>query len=112
MALLSPMIPSDAGTTVTNLTGVAASAGGDTFAPGDHVVLIVTNASGGAITVTFDSVAPSNYGTDENTGGSVPSLGAKIFGPFPANRFANATTGLVSVTYSGVTALTVAVYSC
>lgn len=106
MALLTTYAPSDAGTTYTS---ASADAGGDTFVPGDRTVVLVTNLSGGALTVTFDSVTPSNYGTDENTGASVGASTSKMFGPFPANRFANATTGLVNVTYSGVTGLFISV---
>ena len=108
MALLAPFTPSATGTVVTT---TAAAVAGDTFAPGDHTFLNVTNLSGGAITVTFDSVAPSNYGTDENTGASVGASTSKMFGPFPANRFASTTTGLVSVTYSAVTSVVVILYS-
>jgi hypothetical protein len=108
MALLTPFTPSATGTVVTT---TAAAVAGDTFAPGDHTFLNVTNLSGGAITVTFDSVALSNYGTDEDTGGSVANGATRSFGPFPANRFANTTTGLVSVTYSAVTSVVVILYA-
>lgn len=104
MALLSPLLASPTGTL---LATASAAGGGDTFAPGDAVKFVAVNGSGGSITVTFDSITPSNYGDDANTGGAVAAGATRIFGPFPASRYANATTGLVGVTYSGVTSLTV-----
>jgi hypothetical protein len=87
----------------------AASGGGDKLAPGNDTFLHVKNASGAPITVTIDSVVPSNYGTDADLVVAVPATtGDKMIGPLPASRFANPADGLVNVTYSGVTSLTVA----
>lgn len=89
-------------------TFAAAAGGGDKVPPGDHSFLAVRNASGSPITVTVDSVAPSNYGDDANLVVSIPATtGEKWIGPLTAQRFAGA-DGLVAVTYSGVTTLTVA----
>lgn len=104
MALIAPTLASATGTLISP---TAAAGGGDTFAPGDSVKFVVINGGGSSITATFDSVAQSNFGTDEDTGGAVAAGATRIFGPFPANRFANASTGLVAVTYSGVTSVTV-----
>lgn len=90
-------------------TYAAASAGGDKINPGPTTFLHVKNASGASITVTVDSVAPCNQGGDHNLVVAVPATtGDRMIGPLPADRFASATDGLVAVTYSGVTSLTVA----
>lgn len=91
-----------------NPTFAAASAGGDKFLGGPTTKLIVKNGSGGAITVTVDSVVPSSWGTDVDVVVSVPAGGERHIGPLPEQRFASPADGLVAVTYSGVTSLTVA----
>lgn len=89
----------------------AATGGGDTFTPGDQTFLEINNASGGDITVTIDSETPSNFGTDEDVVVVVTAGERRHIGPLPASRFADATTGLGGITYSGVTTLTIAVIS-
>jgi hypothetical protein len=98
-------------------TTAAAAGGGDTIAPaaGDsrQFALFVNNGGGSPITVTID---------DPNT---TSPVGATAFNPDQAVTVANATarwilidtkrvlnsgTGLISITYSGVTTVTVAVY--
>lgn len=104
MALLATQAVGLAG---TPLTLAAATGGGDTFTPGDNVFLEVNNGSGAPITVTIDSKVLSNYGTDEDIIVAV-GAGARVgIGPLPAQRFADPATGLGSITYSGVTSLTV-----
>jgi hypothetical protein len=103
-------------TQITPVTGVvqtlaAAAAGGDKFQPGDHTFLVVANGSGGSITVTIDSQVVSNFGVDTDGGGPVAGGATRLFGPFPSGRWAAASDGLVAVTYSAVTSLTVGVFS-
>lgn len=87
----------------------AAAGGGDKVTPGNDTFIHVKNASGSPITVTVDNVTPSNYGTDADLVVSVPATtGDRMIGPLPATRFASLTDGLVNVTYSGVTSLTIA----
>lgn len=88
----------------------AAAGGGDTFTPDDRTFLHVKNGSGGAITVTvvtpgtFRGQAIADYSV------SVPATtGDRMIGPFPAEVFADPSTGLASITYSGVTSLTVGI---
>ncbi len=91
----------------TTPTFEKADPNGDRVLAGDTVEVAVVNASGGAITVTFDSVRPSDQGTDEDVGGSVANGATDWFGPFPAARFADA-EGYVSWSYSATTSVTVA----
>lgn len=86
----------------------AASAGGDTFRGGPTSWLRVDNGGAGAVTVTIDSVTPSNYGTDVDNVVSVPAAGTRLIGPLTDQRFAPSGTGLI--TYSGVTSVTVGVF--
>lgn len=88
---------------------VAASGGGDKVAPNDRGYLHVRNASGAPITVTV--VVPGNTQFAQaapDVAVVVPATtGERLIGPFPA-ILADPTDGLVAITYSGVTSLTVA----
>lgn len=90
-------------------TYAAASGGGDKLKPGRTTFLHVINGGGSSITVTL--VAPGNYyGTVANPDPTY-TVGAsgEMMIPVPASPFANsADSGLASVTYSGVTSVTVA----
>lgn len=84
----------------------AAAAGGDKVAPGDDTFLVVKNADASAKTVTVDSARPCDQGVDHDLVVVVPAGGERWIGPLVANRFAGA-DGLVSVSYSAVTSVTV-----
>ena len=101
---VSPIVGTVTGVQVPITT--AANAGGDTFDNDGRTIFVAKNASGGAITITFDSVTPSNQGTDVNPAASVPAGQTYFFGPFDPNRF-NDVNGRVGVSYSGVTLLTI-----
>jgi hypothetical protein len=92
----------------TEPTFVAAAGGGDSFVnDGTKTMYLVDNASGGAITVTFDGVGvgpTSAVAFDDDVATSVGAGAQWHFGPFPKARFGSS----VTVTYSGVTSLTVA----
>lgn len=109
MAALTPLTPSLTGPL---LGAVAAAGGGDTFPNTGKEYLYVKNASGGSYNVTIDSPATCSFSLAASSGhDTVVAVGAaeeRIIGPFPVTRF-NDGSGNVSVTYSGVTSLTVAV---
>jgi hypothetical protein len=105
MATLSYVQPTILG---TNPNFVAAAGGGDKVAPSDRGYLHVRNGSGGSITVTVDVPGTTKYGQNTpNVPVAVAAGAEKIIGPFPAD-LADPTDGLVAITYSGVTSLTVA----
>lgn len=105
MATLSPTQVVQTGASATATSGyTAAEAGGDKFPPGDNVWLIALNLSGSSITVTVDSPTPCNQGHFHDEVVAVPALQGRMFGPFPANRFAG-TDGLAAATYSSHTSL-------
>lgn len=90
----------------------AAAAGGDTFTPDSRTMLHVKNASAGAITVTI--VTPRNDALGNPVADnaiSVPATtGERLIGPFPAEHYADPTTGLANITYSGVTSLSIGAF--
>lgn len=88
----------------------AAGGSGDVFSPGDHTFLKVKNGSGSPITATVNSVQLCNQGFDHDLAVAV-AAGAEVeIGPLPAGRFSQ-TDGLVHVSYSATTSVTVAVVS-
>ena len=95
---------------------VAADVGGDTFKnqTASRTFIYVDNASGAPITVTVTaqttSAVTSGLGktTKADSITSVTNAQFRLIGPFPAVAF-NDGTGTVSITYSAVTSVTVAV---
>lgn len=109
MAQLTPKRPSAAGTTTTL---AAASVGGDSFANTGTEAFRIKNASGGPVTVTFNSPNACNFGvvSDDHDLEVVVADATEVeFGPFSQARF-NDGTGKVQVAYSGVTGVTVGVF--
>lgn len=88
---------------------VAANGGGDMFPISGQGILLTVRTSGTASTVTINSVVPSNYGDDKDV---TMVLGAtdeqEVFikndGRFDQG---GVNAGLVAVTYSSVTGVTV-----
>lgn len=87
---------------------VAAASGGDSFSNDGRTFYLITNASAGTRTATFDAVASltkPGFGTVTitDTAVTVPGSGTNggrvMIGPFPPDRFNNS-VGHVSVTYS------------
>jgi N-acetylmuramic acid 6-phosphate (MurNAc-6-P) etherase len=105
MATLATQAVSPAGTTIAY---AAASAGGDACEASGDLELRVKNGSGGSLTVTVASPVPCNQGSTHNLVVPVAAGAEVAIGPLKPERFASPTTGLVTITYSGVTSLTVA----
>jgi hypothetical protein len=93
---------------------VAAAGGGDAFLPSQDTFVRVNNGGGSSITVSF--ITPGTYGSTglaiADAGGSVTNAQSRLFGPFPAEVYADPTTGLCTVTYSTNTSVTIAVFKC
>lgn len=92
------------------VTFTAAAGGGDEFANDGKTFFEVNNGGGAPITVTIVAESPCNQGTLHDVVGSVTNGTVKKFGPFDRQRFNDATTGRVGVTYSAVTSVTVAAW--
>lgn len=107
MATLTPQRAKIAGTAITY---AAAAPGGDKFKPGPHREFRVKNGHSSAQSVSIAVPGNTNYGVANPDIGPVSiAVGAEYaFGPFPA-AFADKADGMVAVTYTGTTALTVAV---
>lgn len=90
---------------------VAATAGGDSFSNTGAEFLHVKNGHTAAQTVTINNVSSivndSHYGklTKSNVSVSIPAGESLFIGPFPRGGFGYT----AEVSYSGVTALTVAI---
>jgi hypothetical protein len=106
MALLSVQ---QAKLTGQAITYAAASAGGDTFArTGDHLELRVKNADATSKTVTVVIPGNTEYGQPQpDVAVVVVNATEAAIGPIPAGAVDPA-DGLVHVTYSAVTSVTVA----
>lgn len=90
------------------VTFASATGGGDTFDPGEKVILRVHNGDSGSHTVTVASQVPCNQGSTHNVAVAVAASATKDIGPFPASRFADA-GGVGHISYDGVTSVTIAV---
>jgi hypothetical protein len=90
------------------MTAVTAS---DTYVPGSDIYVRVNNGGGSPDTVAFVTPGTTRGLGITDAGGSVTNGTAKVFGPFPADLFADPTTGLCTMTHSFTTSVTACVYS-
>ena len=104
MAALATQVPTPAGVAPSY---AAAAAGGDTVEAGPDVVLHVKAGATG-VNVTVASPTPCSQGSTHNLVVNVPANSDRMIGPLPAQRFAQASTGRVNVTYDQVATVTVA----
>lgn len=86
----------------------AANSGGDTFVNDGKTYIHVKAGAGGALNVTIPAVA-CDQGTVHNTVVAVANTSEKIIGPFPTNRYGDA-SNVVSVAYSQVTNVTIGAF--
>lgn len=103
MATLALTVPTFNG---TQISGAAASGGGDLMPNDGRTVLHVQNNGGSPINVT---ITPSGTAAGLSYQAIVQAVAAgtiKVFGPFPTQQFNNA-NGQVPITYSGVTSVLV-----
>lgn len=105
MATLNPQAITIGG---VNATYAAASSGGDKVGPGDRVFLHVKNGAGSALTVTIAANPTASGLTVTSPTVSVPASGDRFIGPLSKADFAAASDGLVAITYSSNTSVTVA----
>lgn len=92
----------------TNPGLVAAAAGGDKVAPNERGALHVRNGSGASINVTVVVPGNTKYGqANPDVVVAVPAGADRLIGPFPSD-LADPADGLVAITYSAVTTVTVA----
>lgn len=104
MALLTVAQISRAGLTKSL---AAAAGGGDTFSNDGRTYFHILNGGGGSVTVTFVTTSVVDGNAVADTAVVVGAGAEMMIGPFPPATYNN-DSGLVSVTYSGVTSVTVA----
>lgn len=108
MAELTVQVSGVAGTAIAF---GAAAGGGDSFnnigANAGRTVLLVKNGDASGKTVTINSQVPCNQGFDHDVAVTVAAGATETIGPFDPARW-NDSSGLVQVTYSAVTSVTVA----
>jgi hypothetical protein len=108
MALLALQSITSAGLTATT---VAAAGGGDTIQPAsaadDRCTLYVNNGGGSPITVTVADPGKTPAGNAGTAPAVSVAAGTAMYIPIPTGAI-NPATGLASITYSGVTTVTVA----
>lgn len=86
---------------------VAASGGGDTLTPGDHVVLEVNNGDGTSTNVTLVTPGNDQFGSPNADLVIAVAAGKRCkIGPID-RRFADPADGKAHISYSKVTSLTV-----
>lgn len=88
----------------------AAAGGGDTFTPGPNLFLYVNNGGGSPITVTVTTPGTARGQAIADLSVSVTNAQARFIKISPADFFADPTTGLGNISYSGVTSVTVGVF--
>lgn len=105
MAQLSPLSVTRAGTT---LATASAAGGGDSFLNTGTEMLYVANGGVGSITVTIAVQTTVDGQAVPGRTVTVSNGVTKLIGPFPTPNY-NDANGLVQISYSGVTSVTVAV---
>jgi hypothetical protein len=103
---ITPQVMKLTGLTVTY---AAANTDGSKFLTTGRTFFAVKNTDSSPVNVTFVNQQLSNYGKDDDIIVAVAATtGNMLIGPFPKLRFEDG-TGYCNVTYSAITALTVAV---
>jgi hypothetical protein len=107
MALLTTQNISRSGVT-PSYSAVAAS---DTFTPDSQTFIHVKNAGGSADTCVIQVLQGDPPGlTISDVSVSVTNGQERMIGPFPANFFADPSTGLATVTHSFTTSVTSGIF--
>lgn len=106
MAALTPQQITYAGLTPSY---AAVGGSGDTFPPGENMMIHVKNGGGGATSVTVAVPGNQEIGVpNDDVVVSVNAAGDKLIGPFPSRVFRDPSTGQVHVTCSPTTSVTIA----
>lgn len=87
----------------------AAAGGGDTFANTGTEYIHIKNGDASSINVTFVTTATADGLATADRVVAVPGNGERIIGPFPKATY-NDEDGILSITYSAVTSVTVGVF--
>lgn len=91
---------------LTPSAGVAAASGGDTVVNNGKTYIEVVDTGTTAPTVTVSSQAQCDQGFTHDVSVAISSGSSALIGPFPQNRFNNA-SGQIEVAYSSATDVTI-----
>lgn len=89
-----------------NLTPVTANSGGDYFVNNGKTIIKIINGSGSSITVTFDAPNLCSHGHNHDSAIIVTAGETVYVGDFTPQQYN--TNGIVNISYSDVTSLTIA----
>lgn len=94
-----------------DLAGVAAAGGGDTFVNTGAEVVVIRNGGGSPITLTVATPVTVDGLAVTDLTASIAAGATRAIGPFPPGWYNDTAVsgGSVSLSYSGVTSVTVAV---
>jgi hypothetical protein len=110
VALLATQVPGAAGV----IPAYTAASATDTFTPDGDTLIHVLNTNAATRTVTIaPATAKTKYGqtiASMVSGTIAATTGTMILGPFPADAYADATTGLATITPSAAAGITYAVF--
>lgn len=106
---MAALATQSAGLAGLEATYAACAGGGDTFIPGRRTFLHVKNAHTSPQTVTVVTPGSVLGQAVADVAVVVTNAEERFIGPFPPGHFADPTDGRADITYSGVTALTIAV---
>lgn len=87
----------------------AAAGGGDTYDNTGEEWIEVDNGSGGAITL-YAAMYVDGQTVVQGMSVSIPAGERRLIKPLPMNPYTNPANGRVSLTYSGVTSLTIGIF--
>lgn len=107
MAVLTVQLTSRSGLNLTDALAAAAG-GGDSWVNTGSELLVIVNGGASEITATFPYAATTDGQAITSKTVAVPAGETVIVGPFPQPLF-NDASQRASVTYSGVTSVSVAV---
>ena len=106
MALLSTQVPTPTAGLVPSYGAANAS---DTFVPDDRTFLYVKNTNGSTRTITITTTPTYRGLAIQDPGPTIAATtGELILGPFPADAYADPSTGLCTVTPSATAGVTLA----
>lgn len=97
-------------TGLSRAAATAAGATGDTVANNGNMHIIVTDTGTTAPTVTIISQTACNQDETHDIEVSIPSGESRVIGPFPPSRF-NTAAGVIEVSYSSETDVTIEAYT-
>jgi hypothetical protein len=94
----------------STLPTFAAAVGPDTATPGQNTFLVVNNGGGAPITVTLDVPGTDDFGNNNPDLAVTVANATQRWIPLRALKLVQA-SGLVNITYSSVTSVTVGVFA-